>query len=83
MAFVRTMQQPKSRAEKEASWAIPSSWIASFGAAFLLYGVLLLSYAFGWWAGRAARRCSGPRRHGSSSAPWSWRSSPASRSTST
>jgi hypothetical protein len=50
LAFVRTMQQPKSRAEKEASWAIPSSWIASFGAAFLLYGVLLLSYAFGWWA---------------------------------
>ena len=50
LAFVRTMQQPKSRAEKQASWAIPSSWIASFGAAFLLYGVLLLSYAFGWWA---------------------------------
>ena len=50
LAFVRTMQQPKSRAEKQASWAIPSSWIASFGAAFLLYGVLLVSYAFGWWA---------------------------------
>ena len=29
----------------QASWAIPSSWIASFGAAFLLYGVLLVSYA--------------------------------------
>jgi Patatin-like phospholipase len=50
LAFVRTTQQPKSRAEKQASWAIPSSWIASFGAAFLLYGVLLVSYAFGWWA---------------------------------
>jgi hypothetical protein len=50
VAFLRTMQQPKSRAEKQASWAIPSSWIASFGAAFLLYGVLLVAYAFGWWA---------------------------------
>jgi hypothetical protein len=50
VAFVRTTQQPKSRAEKQASWAIPSSWIASFGAGFLLYGVLLMSYAFGWWA---------------------------------
>jgi hypothetical protein len=50
IAFLRTMQQPKSRAEKEASWAIPGSWIASVGAAFLLYGILLVSYAFGWWA---------------------------------
>ena len=50
LAFVRTMQQPKSQAEKQASWAIPSSWIASIGAGFLLYGVLLVSYAFGWWA---------------------------------
>jgi Patatin-like phospholipase len=50
MAFLQTAQKPKSRAEKQASWAIPSSWIASFGAGFLLYGVLLLSYAFGWWA---------------------------------
>ena len=50
LAFMRTMQRPKSRAERQASWAIPSSWIASIGAAFLLYGVLLVSYAFGWWA---------------------------------
>jgi hypothetical protein len=50
LAFLRTMQPPKSRAEKEASWAIPSGWIASFGAAFLLYGVLLVAYALGWWA---------------------------------
>jgi hypothetical protein len=52
VAFVRTAQQPKRRAEKQAGWAIPNSWIASFGAAFLLYGVLLVSYAFGWWAGQ-------------------------------
>ncbi len=44
------MQQPKSRAEKQASWSIPSSWIASIGAGFLLYGVLLVAYAFAWWA---------------------------------
>jgi hypothetical protein len=50
VAFLRTMQRPKSRAEKQASWAIPSGWIASVGAGFLLYGVLLVSYAFGWWA---------------------------------
>jgi hypothetical protein len=50
VAFVQSTRQPKSRAEQQASWAIPSSWIASFGAGFLLYGVLLLSYAFGWWA---------------------------------
>jgi hypothetical protein len=49
LAFVRTMQPRKSKAEQEASWAIPSSWIASFGAGFLLYGVLLVAYAFGWW----------------------------------
>ncbi len=54
IAFVRTMQQPKSQAERQASWAIPSSWIASFGAAFLLYGVLLVSYGFGWWAARGS-----------------------------
>jgi hypothetical protein len=54
VAFVRSAQQPKSRAEKQASWAIPSSWIASFGAGFLLYGVLLVSYAFGWWAAQGA-----------------------------
>jgi hypothetical protein len=52
VAFVRTAQQPKRGAEKQAGWAIPNSWIASFGAAFLLYGVLLVSYAFGWWAGQ-------------------------------
>jgi hypothetical protein len=54
VTFVRTMQQPKSQTEKEASWAIPSSWIASFGAGFLFYGVLLVSYAFGWWAQQGA-----------------------------
>lgn len=54
LAFMRTMQQPKGQAEKQASWAIPSSWIASFGAAFLLYGVLLVSYGFGWWAAQGS-----------------------------
>ena len=54
VAFLRTTQQPKSRAEKQASWALPSGWIASFGAGFLLYGVLLVSYAFGWWAAAGA-----------------------------
>jgi hypothetical protein len=49
LAFARTMQQPKCMAEKQASWAIPSGLIASFGAAFLLYGILAVSYAFGWW----------------------------------
>ena len=49
LAFVRTAQPRKSKAEQAASWAIPSNWIASIGAAFLLYGVLALSYAFGWW----------------------------------
>jgi hypothetical protein len=50
VAFVRTARQGVSGAEKQAGWAIPSGWIASFGAAFLLYGVLLVSYGFGWWA---------------------------------
>lgn len=54
LAFVRTMQPRKSKAAQEASWGIPSSWIASIGAAFLLYGVLLVSYAFGWWAAEGA-----------------------------
>ena len=54
VAFLRTTQRPKSRAEKQASWAIPSAWIASFGAGFLLYGVLLVSYALGWWAAAGA-----------------------------
>ena len=53
MAFVRTMQQPKSSAEKGASWAIPASWIASIGAGFLLYGVLLLSFGYAAWAAKA------------------------------
>jgi hypothetical protein len=52
VAFVRTTQQPKSRVDQQSGWAIPSGWIASFGAAFLLYGVLLVAYAFGWWADR-------------------------------
>jgi hypothetical protein len=54
LAFLKTMQQPKSRAEEQASWAIPTSWIASIGAGFLLYGVLLVSYAFGWWAAQGS-----------------------------
>jgi predicted acylesterase/phospholipase RssA len=54
LAFVRTMRQPKSQAEKQTSWAVPSSWLASFGAAFLLYGVLLVSYGFGWWAAQGS-----------------------------
>jgi hypothetical protein len=54
IAFLRTMQQPKSRAGQQTGRAIPSGWIASFGAAFLLYGVLLLSYGFGWWAAQGA-----------------------------
>ena len=76
MAFVRTMQQPKSRAEEQSSWAIPSSWIASFGAAFLLYGVLLVSYAFGWWAAQGSADARRLARLGPRSAPWS---SPSSR----
>ena len=50
VAFARTMQKPKSTGAKEAGWAVPSSWIASFGAGFLLYGMLAVSYAFGIWA---------------------------------
>jgi hypothetical protein len=54
LAFLKTMQRPKSRAEEQASWAIPTSWIASVGAGFLLYGVLLVAYAFGWWAAQGS-----------------------------
>jgi hypothetical protein len=50
VVFMRTMQQPQSRVEQQADWGIPSSWIAAFGTAFVLYGGLVLSYGFGWWA---------------------------------
>ena len=50
VAFMQTMQQPRSRAKQQANWVIPTSWIASFGAASRLYGVLLVSYGFGWLA---------------------------------
>jgi hypothetical protein len=50
VAFARTARQHVSRADKQTSRAMPSTWIASFGAAFLLYGVLLVSYGFAWWA---------------------------------
>jgi hypothetical protein len=49
-AFVRTMQPRKSKADQQAGGALPGTWIASVGAAFLLYGVLLTAYAFAWWA---------------------------------
>ena len=48
--FARTMQPRPKRAER-SGWSIPSGWIASIGAAFLLYGVLLLSFAIGRSAG--------------------------------
>ena len=83
LAFVRTMQRPKSRAERQASWAIPSSWIASIGAAFLLYGVLLVSYAFGWWAAEGSPILGCPRRYGSSLSPSASPSSRDGRSIST
>jgi hypothetical protein len=50
VVFARTARQHVSRADKQTSRAMPSTWIASFGAAFLLYGVLLVSYGFAWWA---------------------------------
>ena len=79
----RTMRQPMSRAEEQTSWAIPTTWIASFGAAFLLYGVLLVSYGFAWWAAQGVHPPGCPVVRG----PWSplvvWRSSPGSPSIST
>ena len=48
--FARTMQPRPKRAER-SGWSIPSGWIASIGAACLLYGVLLLSFAIGRSAG--------------------------------
>jgi hypothetical protein len=54
LTFVRTMRTPKSAAERGGGWGVPISWIATFGAAFLLYGVLLIAYAFGWWAAQGA-----------------------------
>jgi hypothetical protein len=54
LTFVRTMRTPRSAAETSGAWSVPVSWIATFGAAFLLYGVLLVAYAFGWWAEQGA-----------------------------
>jgi Patatin-like phospholipase len=52
MAFVKSAQPPRSGAASAGGAVIPGSWIASIGAAFLLYGVLLVSFAFGWWAAK-------------------------------
>ena len=49
VTFMQTKQQRQSWAKQQTNWAIPTSWIAWFGAASLLYGALLVSYAFGWW----------------------------------
>jgi hypothetical protein len=50
--FMRNMQRPKSRVLRQTILEVPSSWIALSGAVSMLYGALLLSYSFAWWAAR-------------------------------